>query len=183
MSKAAVFFSEGYEEVEALTAVDLLRRADIDVTMVSVEGTPTVAGSHDIVVQMNQDISQVDWDSMDILILPGGLKGTEGLESNGLLMEKLDEFYRSGRYIAAICAAPSIFGHRGYLKGRRATSYPSFESHLEGAVATHAPAEVDGNVITGRGMGCSIPFALAIVKELAGEEPAEKLAAAIVFEG
>ena len=95
MSKAAVFFSEGYEEVEALTAVDLLRRADIDVTMVSVEGTPTVAGSHDIVVQMNQDISQTDWDSMDILILPGGLKGTEGLESSALLMEKLDEFYHT----------------------------------------------------------------------------------------
>ncbi len=183
MSKAAVFFSEGYEEVEALTAVDLLRRADIDVTMVSVEGTPTVAGSHDIVVQMNQDISQTDWDSMDILILPGGLKGTEGLESSALLMEKLDEFYHSGRYVAAICAAPSIFGHRGYLKGRKATSYPSFESHLEGAVVTHAPAEVDGNVITGRGMGCSIPFALAIVKELAGEETAQKLAGSIVFEG
>ena len=85
------------------------------------------------------------------------------LEDCEALMEKLDEFYTSGKYIAAICAAPSIFGHRGYLKGRKATSYPDFESHLEGADVTGAAAIVDGNVITGRGMGCAIPFGLAIV--------------------
>ena len=98
-------------------------------------------------------------------------------------MEQLDAFYEAGKPVAAICAAPSIFGHRGYLKGRRATSYPSFESHLEGAQVTHAPAETDGNVITGRGMGCSIPFALAVVEYLSGKEEADRVADSIVFPG
>ena len=111
-----------------------------------------------------------------MLVLPGGLKGTEGLESCGTLMERLDDFYRSGKGIAAICAAPSIFGHRGYLKGRKATSYPSFESHLEGATVTHCAVQVDGHVITGRGMGCSMPFGLAIVERFAGKEAAGQLA-------
>ena len=97
------------------------------------------------------------------------------------LMEKLDEFYTSGKYIAAICAAPSIFGHRGYLKGRKATSYPDFESHLEGADVTGAAAIVDGNVITGRGMGCAIPFGLAIVEHFKGKSAADELAEKIVY--
>lgn len=183
MSKVGVFFSEGYEEIEALTAVDLLRREGIETVMISADGTPQAAGSHGIVVQMDQQIADTDWDSLDMLVLPGGLKGTQGLESCGLLMEKLDAFYREGKYIAAICAAPSIFGHRGYLKGRKATCYPGFESHLEGAEATGAPVQIDGNVITGRGMGCSVHFALALTEILAGKQRADSLAEKIVFAG
>ena len=96
-------------------------------------------------------------------------------------MRQLDAFYEAGKYVAAICAAPSIFGHRGYLKGRRATSYPSFESHLDGAQVTGGAAEVDGHVITGRGMGCSVPFGLAIVEQLCGKEEADSLADKVVF--
>ena len=116
-------------------------------------------------------------------VLPGGKKGTQGLEACGALMEQLDAFYGAGKPVAAICAAPSIFGHRGYLKGRRATSYPSFEEHLDGAQVTRAAAETDGNVITGRGMGCSIPFALAVVEYLAGKAEADRVAESVVYPG
>ena len=117
-----------------------------------------------------------------MLVLPGGLPGTKNLENCQELMEKLDEFYASeNKYVAAVCAAPSIFGHRGYLKGRRATSFPDFECHLEGSVVTNGSAEVDGNVVTGRGMGCAIPFGLAIVELFQGKNAADALAEKIVY--
>ena len=183
MSRIGVFFAEGYEEIEALTVVDLARRAGIEVCMISVEEKEEVKGSHGITVRMDGKLSETDFSGLDMLVLPGGKKGTEGLESGGALMEQLDRFYEAGKPVAAICAAPSIFGHRGYLKGKRATSYPSFEEHLEGAQVTHAPAETDANVITGRGMGCSIPFALAVVEYLCGKEEADRIAESVVYTG
>lgn len=182
MAQVGVFFAEGYEEIEALTVVDLCRRAGIKTTMVSVEETEYVSGSHGIMVRMDALLSQVDFDGFDMLILPGGKKGTERLEACRPLMEQLDRFYSRGSWIAAICAAPSILGHRGMLRGRRATSYPSFTSHLEGAQVTGRPAEADGHVITGRGMGCAIDFGLKIVEKLLSKEQAGELARQIVYE-
>ena len=170
MAKIGVFFSAGYEEIEALTVVDLCRRAGIEVTMVSVDETTAVTGSHQITVQM------------DMLVLPGGMPGTLHLEACDALMEQLDRFYSAGKWVAAICAAPQIFGHRGYLKGRKATSFPSMEKELDGAIVTHGAAEVDGNVITGRGMGCAIDFALKIIGSLISEEEAAAQAERIVYE-
>lgn len=182
MSGIGIFFAEGYEEIEALTVVDLARRAGLDIDMISVTGDREVTGSHGISVKMDKVFSEVDFEALDMLVLPGGMPGTKNLESCQALMEKLDEFYASeNKYVAAICAAPSIFGHRGYLKGRRATSFPDFESHLEGARVTHGPAEVDGNVVTGRGMGCAIPFGLAIVEVFLGKNAADALADKIVY--
>ncbi len=183
MSKIGIFFSKGYEEIEALTVVDLVRRVGIEIDMISVDGTPEVEGSHGIVVKMDKVLPEVDFDSLDMIVLPGGLPGTHGLENCEVLMAQLDAFYAAGKYVAAICAAPSIFGHRGYLKGRKATSFPSFESHLDGAEVTGGAAEADGHVITGRGMGCSIPFALKIVEQFLGKEEADALAAKIVYNG
>ena len=160
MAKIGVFFSAGYEEIEALTVVDLCRRAGIEVTMVSVDETAAVTGSHQITVQMDQ----------------------LHLEACDGLMEQLDRFYSAGKWVAAICAAPQIFGHRGYLKGRKATSFPSMEKELDGAFVTHGAAEVDGNVITGRGMGCAIDFALKIIGCLISEEEAAAQAERIVYE-
>ena len=137
MAKIGVFFSAGYEEIEALTVVDLCRRAGIEVTMVSVDETAAVTGSHQITVQMDQLLSETDFDAFDL-----------HLEACDGLMEQLDRFYSAGKWVAAICAAPQIFGHRGYLKGRKATSFPSMEKELDGAFMTHGAAEVDGNVIT-----------------------------------
>lgn len=183
MSKIGVFFAKGFEEIEALTVVDVCRRCGIEVEMVSAYGEKQVLGSHGILVGMDKALEEVDFASYDMLVLPGGLKGTQGLEACEPLMAKIDEFYQAGKYIAAICAAPSIFGHRGFLKGRRACSYPSFESHLEGAEVTAGPVEVDGKVITSRGMGTSIDFALAIVEVFCGKEAAKDMAEKIVYGG
>ena len=181
MSKICIFFAPGYEEIEALTVVDILRRANIDIDMVSITDEKKVTGSHNITVEMDKLFNEVDFDGVDMLVLPGGMPGTKNLEAFTPLMNKIDDFYNKGKYIAAICAAPSIFGHKGILKGKKACSYPTFESHLEGAEVIKEPAVVDGNIITGRGMGAAIPFALAILKELKGEEAADSMKESIVF--
>lgn len=181
MSKIAVFFAPGYEEIEALTVVDLCRRAGIVTDMVSVTAKKHVMGSHGIDVSMDKIFEEVDFDSLDMIVLPGGLPGTTNLEAHAGLMEQTDRFYQEGKGIAAICAAPSIFGHRGYLKGRKACSYPSFESHLEGAVVSGNSVEVSDHVITSRGMGCAMDFGLAIVARLCGEEKAGELAKGIIY--
>ena len=183
MSKIGIFFAEGFEEIEALTVVDICRRCDIEIEMVSAYGEKQVLGSHDILVGVDKGIEEADFSSYDMIVLPGGGKGTKGLEACAPLMEKVDEFYNTGKYIAAICAAPSIFGHRGILKGRRACSYPTFESHLEGATVTAGPVAVDGKVITSRGMGTSIDFALAIAEVFCGKEAARDMAAKVVYNG
>lgn len=183
MSRIAVFFAEGYEEIEALTVVDICRRCKIQVDMVSVTGDYMVNGSHNIQVRMDKLFEDADFSEYDMLVLPGGLKGTQGLEAHEGLMAQIDAFYADGKYIAAICAAPSIFGHRGILKGRNACSYPSFESHLEGAEVTEGPVEISDNVVTGRGMGAAVPFGLAIAGIFCGQEAADDMAENIVYFG
>lgn len=181
MGKVCVFFAAGYEEIEALTVVDLLRRADIETDMVSVTGERMVTSSHKVTVQTDCLFDEIDFEQTDMLVLPGGMPGTKHLEAFEPLMERLDEFYKKGKYIAAICAAPSILGHRGMLEGKRACSFPEFESHLTGAEVSAEPAEISGNIITARGMGCAIDLGLAIVKTLKGEKAAEELAGKIVY--
>lgn len=181
MSKVCVFFGTGFEEIEALTVVDILRRAGIETEMVSVMGEQTVMGSHRIPVVMDKLLAEVDFDSADVLVLPGGLAGTKNLEACEALMDKVDAFVAEGRMVCAICAAPSILGHRGHLQGKRAISYPGFEEQLTGAQIVAEPAVRDGNIITGRGMGCSIPFALEILKYLTDEETATAMAEKIVY--
>ena len=181
MSKVCVFFGTGYEEIEALTVVDILRRQGIDTEMVSIMGEKTVLGSHQIPVVMDSLIEDVDFNKVDVLVLPGGLAGTKNLEACTLLMEQVDAFASAGKTVCAICAAPSILGHRGLLKGKRAIAYPGFEDQLEGAFVTYEPAVQDGNIITGRGMGCSIPFALKIVEHLAGAKASDEMAEKIVY--
>lgn len=181
MSKVCVFFGTGYEEIEALTVVDLLRRQGIDTDMVSVMGEKTVVSSHGIPVVMDRLLEEVDFSKVDVLVLPGGMPGTKNLEACVPLMEQVDAFVAEGKLVCAICAAPTILGHRGHLKDRRAICYPGMEEQLTGAVVVFEPAVRDGNIITGRGMGCSIPFGLAIVEYLQGKEAADALAEKIVY--
>ncbi len=181
MGRIAVFFAEGYEEIEALTVVDICRRAELEVQMVSVSGQQMVNGSHGIGVRMDMLFEEVDFDSLDMIVLPGGMPGTKNLEAHQGLMDQVDAFDRAGRYLAAICAAPSILGHRGILKGRKAGCYPGWEEHLEEALISQDEATTDGHVITGRGMGCAISFSLAIVAKLLGQEQADQVARAIVY--
>ncbi len=181
MKKIAIFFGTGYEEIEALTVVDLCRRAGIDISMVSIDKEKKVTGSHNITVEMDQTFEEVDFGSLDMMVLPGGMPGTLNLESHQGLMAQVDAFYRAGKYVAAICAAPSIFGHRGIVRGRKACCYPGFEKDMEGAQMVYDSVCVDGNVITSRGMGCAIDFALAIIGALCGTEVAQEKAGSILY--
>ena len=186
MSKIAVFFATGYEEIEALTVVDLCRRAKIEVDMVAVtgEGGVTgahVTGAHGISVAMDKVFEEVDFADYDMLVLPGGMPGTRNLEAHEGLMAQIDAYYNAGKYVAAICAAPSIFGHRGMLKGKKACCYPSFEEHLEGAEVTENPVEIAGNVITSRGMGTAMDLGLTIVELLCDAQTADNMGKGIVY--
>lgn len=181
MSRAAIFLAEGFEEIEALTVVDICRRCGIAIDTVSITEGNQVTSSHGVTVVADRVFSQTEFDGYDMLILPGGMPGTRNLEAHGGLMEQIDAFYEKGKYIAAICAAPSIFGHKGILKGRNACSYPDFESHLEGASVTKGSVEISDHVITSRGMGTAIDFGLAIAGVLGTPEKAEEIARAIIY--
>lgn len=187
MSKITIFLAKGFEEIEALTVVDLCRRAGIEITMAAVTkdicigNDICVTGSHGISVKADIELSEVDFENMDMLVLPGGMPGTKNLEACEVLMEKLDAFYQTGKRVAAICAAPSIFGHRGYLNGRNACCYPGFEGELAGATVSENAVEVSGHVITSRGLGTAVPFALAIVECFCGKECAETLAKSVIY--
>ena len=182
MSKVCVFFANGFEEIEALTVVDILRRANVDVDMVSITKEKKVTGSHGITVEMDKLIEEVDFEQTDMIVLPGGMPGTVNLEACEPLMKQVDAFYKAEKYIAAICAAPSIFGHRGMLQGKKACSNPGFESHLEGADVKKEPAVVAGHIITSRGMGTAISFGLAILEQLEGKDAVTQMKDKIVFE-
>jgi len=181
MNKIGVFFGTGYEEIEALTVVDLLRRAGITVDMVSVTGKKQVVGGHGIEVTMDCLLEQVDFSALDGIVLPGGLGGKEMLENTAALMEQVDAFAKEGKLVAAICAAPTILGHRGILQGKKAGVYPGMEGELAGAEVSFDSVSVDGNIITSRGMGTSIDFSLAIITKLLDEDTAKALAKKVVY--
>ena len=182
MSKAAIFLADGFETIEALTVVDLCRRAGIELPTVSVTDTKRVISSHKVPVEADMVIADLDFDSIEMIILPGGMPGTPNLEACDLLMQKVDEFAAAGRFISAICAAPRILGKKGLLEGKTATCYPGVESFLAGANYTGGKVEIDGIYITGRGMGTANEFALAIVERLAGKEKADEVAKGVTFE-
>lgn len=181
--KLGIFLADGFETVEALGVVDLVRRAGLEISMISVSDSLTVTSSHGVAVQADRRLADTDCSGFSMLILPGGMPGTRNLEACGPLMKELDAFYTAGKPVSAICAAPTIFGHRGYLKGRKACCFPGMEEGLEGAIVNQEAVNVDGHVTTARGMGCTIPFGLAIVERFLGREAALRLAAKIVYEG
>ena len=183
MNDICVFFADGYEEIEALTVVDILRRASIPVKMVSITDEKEVTSSHHVTVKTDCLLSEVDFDKVEMIVLPGGMPGTKNLEACKELMEQVDAFMAANRPVSAICAAPSILGHRGHLKGKKACSFPSFETHLDGAEVLKEPSVVCGTVITGRGMGAAIPFALSILERYQGKEAADAMAEKIVYRG
>ena len=182
MAKAAVFLADGFEEVEAIAPIDLLRRGGVEVTTVSIMGRTTVHGSHNIDVTADTVLEAFDFAGMDMLVLPGGGLGTKNLKACAPLLEKVKEFDAAGKYIAAICAAPRIAGRLGFLKGKKATCYPGNEVHLEGAdYRSDCKAVTDGKMITARGMGASIEFGAQIIAALEGEEKAQAILDQIQF--
>lgn len=181
MKDICVFFATGYEEIEALTVVDILKRAGISTKMVSVTGQDMVTGSHNISVKMDALFEEIDFSDVEMIVLPGGMPGTKHLEAHEGLMKQVDLFHAEGKTISAICAAPSILGHRGVLQGKRACCYPSFEEDLKGAQVVFEPCVVDGHVTTARGMGAAIDFALAIIERYQGKEAANQMAEKIIY--
>lgn len=182
MKKIRIFLAEGFEEIEALTVADICRRCGLDVQLVSIAEERWVSSSHQVTVQADLLFSQVDFSEVDMLVLPGGMPGTRNLEAHEGLMAQVDAFHAAGKYIGAICAAPSILGHRGILKGRQACAYPGFESYLEGASVTEGPVEISDHVITSRGMGTAIDFGLTIAGIFCGRDKAKELAESIVYQ-
>jgi 4-methyl-5(b-hydroxyethyl)-thiazole monophosphate biosynthesis len=181
MKKLGVFLAEGCEEIEALTVVDVARRAGIEVAMISVSGEKQVKGAHDITFLTDIPAEYMDYDMLDGIVLPGGMPGTINLGANETVQRIIGEFASQGKLVAAICAAPSVLGEAGLLQGKKATCYPGFEDKLIGAFSCEDEVVVDGNVITSRGMGTAIPFALEIVRYFMGDETAEELRKGIIF--
>ena len=182
MSRTAIFFATGYEEIEALTVVDICRRCGLEAETVSVTEERVVESSHGVGVRADKVFSQADVPGYAMLVLPGGMPGTKNLEAHEGLMAQVDEFHKAGRYIGAICAAPTILSNLGILKGKRATCYPAMEKEIQGAALTGASVTVDGNIITSRGVGTAIDFALKLIEVLSGKEKAEEIAESIVYE-
>lgn len=167
-----VFLADGFEETEALAPVDILRRCDLEVCTVGVGGE-YITGSHNITVKADITEKEVTTDSIDAVVLPGGMPGTLNLEASAVVKACVSYCAQNNLPICAICAAPSILGHMGLLKGRRATCFPGFESQLEGAQVSGELAVIDGNIITGKGAGAAIEFGLQIAAVLAGKEKSE----------
>lgn len=182
MGKICVFLAEGMEEIEALTVVDLCRRAGIELSTVSITDSRMVTSSHGITVQADEVLSDIKFDEVDMIVLPGGMPGTMNLEACQPLMEQVEAFDKQRKYLAAICAAPSIFGHKGMLEGRSACCYPSFEDDLKGAAVSRSPVEVSEHIITSRGMGTAIDFALSIVARMKGQSCADEIKKAIIYQ-
>ena len=177
--KVAVYFATGYEEIEALSVVDVLRRAQVDVTMVGVTGKTVVSG-RGISLNMDQLIEEVNHDEIDMIILPGGVPGVDNLKANEKLVNLLKQFKEEGKWLGAICAAPSILGELSLLKGEKATCYPGYEDKLLGAHFTGERTVVSGKTITGKGAGASLEFALTILEIIKGKEVAEKIATGMI---
>ncbi len=177
-----LFLANGFEEVEALTPLDYLRRCeDVKVKSVSIEGR-LVTGAHKITVMADLLLDEVDLEEAEMIILPGGMPGTLHLEQCERLQKIIDQCAAKNIFIGAICAAPSILGHKGLLEGKTATCYIGFDTQLSGAKYTGAPVERDGNIITARGAGVANQFAFELIKALRGEEKANAVQAAVLWE-
>ncbi|MDL2249393.1 DJ-1/PfpI family protein [Lachnospiraceae bacterium OttesenSCG-928-J05] len=181
MKKVCVLLADGFEEIEAITVIDLLRRANVFVDTVSITGDHTVHGGHGINVQSEDLFEEADFAEMDMVVLPGGGVGTANLAEHPGVRRLILDFNKDEKLLAAICAAPSIFGKLGILKGRRATCYPGVEKDLHGTVIMDRSVVVDGNIITGRSAGGAIDFALALIEALFDRKKAKEIADAIVY--
>lgn len=165
MAHIVVFFAEGFEEIEGLATVDILRRAGHLVEMVGIQGKE-VTGSHEIKVHMDDDLSTYYWRDVDALVLPGGLPGATNLRDSQLLIDKLQEASNNGKLIAALCAAPIVLYRAGLLKGKHFTCYPGVQQEIHQGNYTGALVEVDGKLITGCGPAATFEFAYKIAEAL-----------------
>jgi 4-methyl-5(b-hydroxyethyl)-thiazole monophosphate biosynthesis len=158
-----VLLAEGFEEIEALTPVDMLRRAECEVYTVGISSR-NVTGAHGITVIADKTYDEIDLSLVDFAVFPGGMPGSLNLDSSEFTDKVIEAVTKNGGHLAAICAAPLIFGRRGILCGKRATCFPGFEGELVGATVTDEDFVTDGNITTGRGMEYSLPFSKELVR-------------------
>lgn len=177
-----VFLATGFEDIEAIAPIDIMRRASLQVQTVSITGEQTVMSAHGIGVVADLLLDDVDFSKAEMLVLPGGLPGSANLDACEQLTNAIVKHKESGKAIAAICAAPMVFGHLGLLKGCRATCYPGFETELEGANYTAAIIERDGNIITGKGPAAAFELGYAIVDFLQGEGASQPLRQGMIYQ-
>jgi len=171
-----VFLAPGFEEMEAVITIDMLRRADCAVTTVAVDSeSRTVTGSHGIPIVCDALADKASPEDCRAVVLPGGMPGTKKLEGSPIVHRFLDYAARENRLIAAICAAPLILGHKGLLRGKNAVCFPGFEPELHGATLCDVPACRDGNIITGKGAGTAVDFAAALIAALQSPQCAAKI--------
>ena len=182
MKTIFVFLATGFEEIEALTPVDVLRRAGLNVQTVSVMDEQTVVGAHGIPVVADKMFAEINTADAEMILLPGGLPGATNLDEHAGLSELIMKFAKEEKPLAAICAAPLVFGNRGLLDGKKATCYPGFETYLQGADYTANLVEVDGNFITGKGPGAAMEFAFAIVEKYCGIAKVQELKLGMMIE-
>jgi 4-methyl-5(b-hydroxyethyl)-thiazole monophosphate biosynthesis len=182
MKTIFVFLATGFEEIEALAPVDVLRRAGLNVQTVSVMNEQAVVGAHGIPVVADKMFAEINQEDAEMILLPGGLPGATNLDEHAGLSELILKFAEAGKPLAAICAAPLVFGNRGLLDGKKATCYPGFESYLQGAEYTANLVEVDGNFITGKGPGAALEFAFAIVEKYCGIAKVQELKQGMMIE-
>jgi 4-methyl-5(b-hydroxyethyl)-thiazole monophosphate biosynthesis len=175
MKKVYIHFADGFEEIEALAPVDILRRAGCEVVMVSIMKRKEVISSRGVKIIADALFEDINYSDANMLVLPGGMPGSKNLDEHEGLKTKILEANKSGKWLAAICSAPMVFGHLGLLKGKKATCYPGDEAELIGASCTGKSVEKDGNIITSKGAGVSVQCGLTLVEVLVGKEKANEV--------
>ena len=180
MKRVALYLATGFEEIEAFTTVDILRRADVQVDLIALGTNLEVVGAHGIKVIADILIEGITQGGYDMMVLPGGVPGTTNLDQSEILKKQIIDFNSKGKYIGAICAAPLIIGKMGFLENREATCYPGVETDLLGAIYKELAVVVDGNFITSRGVGTAIEFALKLVELLKGKKLSQSLASGLL---
>lgn len=175
MKTSYLFLAKGFEEIEAITIIDILRRAKIDLKTISMTEDKSVSGEHNIALTADELYSKAKWDNSEFFILPGGVEGTKNLFMNDSFKMDLLEHYNQGRYIGAIGESPAILGELNILNEKNATALPAYMNFLQGATYTGLPIEIQDNVITGRGAADSMKFAIGIVSMLKGKDIADKV--------
>ena len=181
MKNVALFLADGFEEIEALATVDILRRAQIPVTTVSVTGKNEVTGAHGIPVLADSLFNETDFSKVGYLVLPGGMPGAKHLDEHEELKKLITDVDNRGERIAAICAAPMVLGGLGLLQDKQATCYPGFEDKLSGAEITGLKVVTDHHITTGKGPGLAFDFALALVEQIAGSDKRSEVAQGLLL--
>ena len=179
--KVYIFLADGFEDIEGLTVVDLMRRAGIDIVTVSIKNTRQITTAHRITMFTDTTFRETDFSNADMLVLPGGQPGTTNLGAFEPLTDLLKNFHNNGGKIAAICAAPTVFAGIGLLHGKKATAYPSCMDGLGDAQCLEDNVVVDGTITTSRGLGTAIDFSLSLIGQLLDQETADKIAKSVVY--